>query len=111
MKKSEYLLKSFINAAGVFIYVSAVAWLMFNSQNIFGKDENFLIPLFVLMLFVISALITGLLILGKPIHLYLSGFKKEAFILLFSTLGWLILLTAVVVVFLLYNSLAKAING
>lgn len=102
MKKSDYLLKSFINAAGVFIYVSAVAWLGFNSQMIFGKATSFLTPLFVLLLFVISASITGLLVLGKPIHLYMNGHKKEAFMLLFATLGWLVVfLIALVAVLLL----------
>jgi hypothetical protein len=102
MKKSDYLLKSFISAGGVLIYVSAVAWLGFNGQTIFGKQTDFLMPVFVLLLFVISASITGLLVLGKPIHLYLSGLKKEALTLLFATLAWLILfLIAVVIVLLL----------
>lgn len=89
MKKSEYLVKSFISAAGVFVYVSFVAWLGFNNQAIFGKQISFLVPLFMLLLFVISASITGLLVLGKPIHLYMNGLKKEAFVLLFATLAWL----------------------
>lgn len=104
MKPSDYILKSFVNAAGVFIYVSAVAWLGFNSKNIFGNGDpdSFLAPLFVLLLFVISTSITGLLVLGKPIHLYLSNLKKEAFILLFATLAWLVFfLLAVVTVLLL----------
>lgn len=99
MGKTNYLFKSFISAAGVFIYVSGVAWLGFNSQTIFGKkdgDMGFLMPVFVLLLFVISASVTGLLVLGKPIHLYLSGLKKEAFTLLFATLAWLVLLLLVV---------------
>lgn len=91
MKKIDYLIKSFINAGSVFIYVSAVAWLGFNNQIIFGKTPSFLMPLFILLLFILSASITGLLVLGKPVHLYLGGFKKESIILLFSTLAWLVL--------------------
>lgn len=88
MKKSQYLLISLASAAGVFIYVAAVAWIGFNGEAIFGKQEaGPLMPMFVLLLFVLSAAITGLLVLGKPIHLYLSGLKKEAAILLFCTLG------------------------
>jgi hypothetical protein len=103
MKKTEYLLKSFLSAAGVLVYVAAVAWLSFNSQRIFGngKPDNFLAPLFVLLLFVISASVTGLLVLGKPIHLYLNNFKKEALVLLSATLGWLGLFLIVVVAALL----------
>jgi hypothetical protein len=102
MKKSEYILKSLANAAGVLVYTSAVAWIFFNGQAIFGKASSFLMPLFLLLLFVVSASITGLLVLGKPIHLYSNGLKKEALALLFATLAWLVLfLVAVVIVLLL----------
>ena len=94
-------MKSLVNAAGVFIYVFAVAWVGFNSQRIFGDSASFLQPLFVLLLFVISASITGLLVLGKPIHLYLGGLRKEAFTLLFATLAWLIFFLIFVVIVLL----------
>ena len=97
MKKSDFFLKSFLSAAGVFIYVSAVAWLGFNGQAIFGQQpDNFLMPVFMLLLFVVSASVTGLLVLGKPIHLYLNGSKREAIALLFTTLGWLVLFLAAV---------------
>ena len=103
MKTSKYLLKSFLSAVGVFVYVSAIAWLGFNSQMIFGATkESFLAPLLVLLLFVVSASVTGLMVLGKPIQLYLDGMKKEAFTLLLATLAWLVIfLSAVVVVLLL----------
>ncbi|HNW96261.1 MAG TPA: hypothetical protein PLQ44_00850 [Candidatus Paceibacterota bacterium] len=97
MKKSEYILKSLINALGVFAYVSIVAWLIFNGEHIFDNKPSFLIPLFMLLLFIISASVTGLLVMGKPIHLYLSGLKKEAFILLFITLAWLIIFIIVII--------------
>jgi len=91
-------LRGLAHAAGVFVYVTGVAWLGFNSHRIFGKPASFLVPLFVLLLFVISASVTGLLVLGKPIHLYLSGMKREAFTLLFVTLGWLVLFLVAVLV-------------
>lgn len=102
MKKSDYILKSFINAGGVFLYVAAVAWLSFNSQRIFGgKPDNFLAPLFALLLLVISASITGFLVLGKPILLYLEGLKKEALKMLFATLAWLVLFLIGVIIALI----------
>ncbi len=101
MKKSDYFLKSLVNAAGVFVYVSAVAWILFDGQVIFGKASSFLMPLLLLLLFVVSASVTGLLVLGKPIHLYLSGLKKEAFTLLFATLGWLVVFFIAIVIVLL----------
>jgi len=101
MKKSSYYLKSLLNATGVLLYVAAVAWLLSNGENVFGKTSSFILPLFLLLLLVISASVTGLLVLGKPIHLYLSGLKKDAFALLFATLAWLIFFAVVVVIVLL----------
>lgn len=101
MKKSEYFSKSLINALGVLVYVSIVAFLIFNGEHIFDNKPSFLIPLFMLLLFIISASVTGLLVMGKPIHLYLSGFKKESFILLFTTLAWLALFIVVIITGLL----------
>ncbi len=101
MEKSKYLLRSFVNAAGVLIYTSAIAWLFFNGGTVFSKAPSFLIPLFMLLLLIVSASITGLLVLGKPVHLYLSGFKKEAFTLLFATLAWLVLFLFAIVIVLL----------
>jgi hypothetical protein len=101
MKKTDYLMKGFINAGGVLIYISAVAWLGFNSQRFFGGRSDFLIPVFALLLFVISASITGLLVLGKPILLYWDGRKRESVVLLFATLAWLVFFLAVVMVALI----------
>ncbi len=96
MKKSEYFVKSLVNAAGVFMYVAAIAWFGY-SGKFAGDPPTFLVPLFMLLLFIVSASITGLLVLGKPITLYLAGHKKEAFIMLFATLGWLVLFLLVLV--------------
>lgn len=103
MKKFGLILKSLINAVAVFAYVYGVALLLSNAKYIFGEAEpkGMFIPVFMLLLLVISATVTGLLVLGKPIHLYFNGQKKEAVILLFSTLGWLFVLLIVVAVILL----------
>jgi len=50
--------------------------------------------------FVLSASITGLLVLGRPIHLYFSGHKKEGLILLFLTLAFLFVFVVFILVFL-----------
>ncbi len=101
MKTQSIFIKSFLSAIGVLVYVSGVAWLGFNSQYIFGHIQSFLIPLFALLLFVISACITGLLVLGKPVYLYLEGHKKAAFTLFFATLGWLIFFLLILITILL----------
>ncbi|HPI67226.1 MAG TPA: hypothetical protein PKZ16_01640 [bacterium] len=104
MKKKDYLIKSLISAFSVLVYVSAVAGLLSNTKSLFGEvpEPNLFIPIFMLLLFIISATVTGLLVFGRPIYLYLGGSKKEAIILLLVTLGWLALfLIAVALVLLL----------
>lgn len=90
--KKELLSKSFINASGVFIYMSLIAMFFRNTEKIFGNTPEFFAPIFMLLLFVISATITGYLVLGKPIFLYMDGFKKDSILLLSYTIGWMILL-------------------
>ncbi len=102
MSQNKLILKGFLNAFGVFIYVLAVSLFLSNIENIFdsNKPDNFLAPLFMILFFVISASITGFLVLGKPILLYLDNHKKDGFTLLFATLAWLILF-AIIVIFVI----------
>lgn len=99
--KKELISKSFINATGVFLYISAITWFMSNSKNIFGGTSDHVAGIFMLLLFVISATITATLVLGKPILLYIEGSKKEAMKMLFYTVGWLILFLIIVAVTIL----------
>jgi hypothetical protein len=94
---------SFVSAAGVFIYISAVSWMISNTKNLFGNvpEPNFLIPVFMLLLFVVSAAITGSLVFGKPLLMYIDGEKKGSLKLLFGTLAWLVLFLFLVVIALL----------
>jgi len=101
MKKSQYILNSFLSALGVLGYVCLIGWLLFNGENIFGKQDSFIMPILLLLLLIISASITGLLVLGKPIHLYLNGLKKQGITLFLVTLGWLAIFSLVIIVFLL----------
>ncbi|MCE5272058.1 hypothetical protein LLH00_12350 [bacterium] len=102
MNKTEYLRKSLLNAAGTVLYILGVAWLMFNGKHFIGdKPDNFLMPVFMLLLLVTSATVCGALVLGKPVQLFLEGQRKEAFILLLSTLAWLVLSTLCVLLILI----------
>ena len=102
MQNKDYISKSFVHAAGVLIYVSAVALFLSNGENIFGKQvDNFLAPLLMLLLLIVSASITGLLGLGKPILLYFNNHKKEAFKMLFATLAWIATFAIIVILVLI----------
>lgn len=90
MEKNNYIFKGLLNAAGVAAYISIVAWFLNHAQKIFGqKPDNFFMPIFMLLLLVISATVTGFLVLGKPLQLYWENQKQAATSLLFSTVGWL----------------------
>lgn len=80
-------------ALGEGAYISLVALLMFGIQKLFGAkpDPAVIAPIAFLLLFVISAAISGALILGRPVMLYLDGKKKDALLLFGFILLWLIL--------------------
>jgi hypothetical protein len=74
------------NAVATAGYISLVALFMSKGEKMFGPDDNFLIPLALLLLFVLSASITGGLVLGKPILLYLDNKRGDAVRLFIYTL-------------------------
>jgi len=84
--------QAFIFALGEVVYISLVAFLMFIVGKLFGDkpDPAIIAPVAFLLLFVISASISGALILGKPLMLYLDGKKKEALQFFSFTLAWLV---------------------
>ena len=89
-------IRSFINAALTFIYVSAVACLMWYMGEYVGSAGNFAGPIGFLMLFLLSATVTGGLVLGKPALLYMDGQKADALRLLIQTVLWLFFLTLLI---------------
>jgi hypothetical protein len=93
MKNSKIIFTAFLNSLGVTAYITFVSMIIRNGEKLFGKMENFLGPVVFLLLFVLSATITGTLILGRPILWYLEGKKSEAVKLLFYTIGWLLAAT------------------
>jgi hypothetical protein len=95
MNKFKYITQGFAHAAGVLVYVGALVWGIFNAERFFEGEPEFIVPLVMLLLFIVSATITGLLVLGKPAHLYISGFKKEAVVLLVSTICWIVVFVAI----------------
>jgi hypothetical protein len=89
-------LMSLLHALAVLIYVVLVALLMNNGEKLFGNMTGLFGPVAFLLLFTVSAAVTGLLVLGRPVYLFLSGSRKEALQFLFYTLGWLVIITLVV---------------
>lgn len=94
-----------LNSLCTAVYVTLVASFMFHvSQSGFGQEPNVFIPIFVLMLLVFSAGLTGALIFGRPILWFLEGKKKQAMQLLAYTFGFLFAIILIVFfIILLFN--------
>ncbi len=97
MKNSTLARWGATHALGVLTYIFLVAVFMKNANTWFGsKDHDLFSPIAFLLLFMCSALITGGLVLGKPIMLYLDGQKREGIKLLFFTGASLFVLMLIV---------------
>ncbi len=94
------VLHSLGHAVLVAIYVSLVAFVMSHGAKWFGQKNTTWTPVAVLMLFVLSAAVTGSLVLGRPALMYFNGQKKEALEFFAWTVGWLFLLTILAFVIL-----------
>lgn len=98
----KLFLRGVLNSLGTVIYIIAVTTFLNNAQRIFGKEDNsFFIPIIMMLLFVLSALITGSFVLGKPIMLYLDGQKKEGVtLLLYTAFGLAVILALVILAYM-----------
>ena len=96
---NKILNRAFLNAVGTFTYIILIVLLIFSLQNS-NAEDSLIILMSMLMLFVCSAAITGFLVFGKPVMLYIDGKKREAVLLLAHTIGILVLLTIISFIFL-----------
>ena len=92
---NKIIKSALIDAAGTTLYVILVASFMFYLQGNAPKEEinTVFIPIAMLLLLVVSAALTGSLVFGKPVMMYLDGKKKEAVSLIGYTLGFLFIIT------------------
>lgn len=84
--------RAFIHALAVVIYVTGVAWFMNHAEQLFGSAKpqpEWVGAVVFLLVFVLSAGITGSLVFGRPLMMYLDGQKKQAVMLAIKTLLWL----------------------
>ncbi len=99
----QLLKRALFNALGVFAYVVLFAWLVFTTGQRFSgsiQSPGWLNGTLVLMLFIISASVTGSLVLLKPILLYIEGQKKAALTLFVYTISCLAIIALLVASYL-----------
>lgn len=98
MNSKNLLFVSARNALATVAYIFAIVWFISRIiESLPDPDQTFLGPAIMLLLFVISAAVTGFLVVGKPAMLYVNGLKQEAFRLFLYTIGWLAILAAIVI--------------
>jgi len=102
--KNNSVIRALGHAALTFLYVGAVAWFMSNAEDAFDVIPEIFAGITMLTLFVISAAVTGSLVVGRPILLYLEGKKSEAIRFFGYTLGWLFLFLLSILSFVLLQS-------
>jgi len=60
------------------IYITLIALFLWGGSSWFNSSDNVLISIIMLLIFVISAAVSGLLVFGYPIYLFLkrNNFKE-----------------------------------
>ena len=96
----EICKQSFLYSLGTGIWIVLVALFMNNANSLLGPVDAVYTGIAALLLFTMSALIIGGLLVGKPIFLYIDGNKKEAVKMLLANAGWLVLFFAIAVIIL-----------
>jgi len=97
MKKADIYKWALINAGAASLYITFLAWLMPRISEGMPK-ESFFGPAAFLTIFVVSAAVTGSLVLGRPTFWFTSGHKKEAVKLLAYTVMFLAVFALVAII-------------
>jgi len=99
MRKISLPFLAFLQATGLVVYIGLVSLIFLYGNQIFGRMNNYSGPILFLLIFVFSAVICSILVLGRAGFLFWEKRYKEAFPLFFGTIGWI--LFYLILVFLL----------
>lgn len=99
---------AFGQALGLIVYCVLIGLVLWRGEYIFGPMKHFMGPVLFLVLFVASALISALLMLGYPV--YLMWEKKRVTdglrLIIYST-GWLVLFVIIGLTFFALRSVEQ----
>lgn len=79
--------KPFLHALAAAVYIVAIVSVI-NFVASLLQDENIIIPMTMLSLFVLSAAVMGYLFLAEPLQLFLENNKKGAVTFFAKTVGF-----------------------
>ncbi len=99
--KKNLIKSSLLYAFATMAYISLVALFMSNADKTLGNVKGMLAPIVFLTLLVMSAAITGSLVLGKPVMMYIDGQKKEAVKHFLLTIGWMFIVLVIGLIILI----------
>src|SRR3990167_4702844 len=90
-KKSSAQFLAFLHASGLVIYIVLLS-LFFNfvTPKFSHVNAQFVAPILMLLLFIVSAVISALLVLGRAGVLFWEKKYKESFTLIGWTVGWIL---------------------
>lgn len=96
---NKLIQRGFLNALGTIAYITWLAWVfaILEKYN-FNEPDGFFAPVLALTLFVVSAAVTGGLVIGKPLLMYISGQKSEAVKLFLYTIAWLVVALVILLI-------------
>jgi hypothetical protein len=104
MSGKRIALLGLLQALGTALYVALVVTLITVITSLADEDfedrqlAQIVVPVAFLVFFIVSACITGAMVLGYPIVLALNQRIREAFMLVAATVGWLVLMLLSVVI-------------
>ena len=103
MKKLSAPFLSFLQTTGLVIYIILISsFFTFVTPHLDKANAEFYAPLIMLLLFVISAVISATLVLGRAGVLFWEKKYKESFTVIGWAVGWGIFYFTVFVLFLFY---------
>ena len=103
MKKLSAPFLSFLQTTGLVIYIILISsFFTFVTPHLDKANAGLYAPLIMLLLFVISAVISATLVLGRAGVLFWEKKYKESFTVIGWTVGWGIFYFTVFVLFLFY---------
>ncbi|MBN1463886.1 MAG: hypothetical protein JW922_09475 [Paludibacteraceae bacterium] len=89
LKKASTPFLAFLQATGLVIYITLVSvFFNFITPNVNRLDAQFFAPIVMLLLFIISAVISASLVLGRAAVLFWDKQYKKSFTLIAWTIGW-----------------------
>lgn len=83
-----------VQALATFLVCALAIWLEEQVQKWEGPGDGYFDDVSLLLVFVTTALVSAVLVLGYPLYLLFQKQIREGFLLLISTGGWLILIAA-----------------